>query len=63
MFLTNFIETPPAARFRLCSSGFIPFCNLAIGLKVGVSLFLVCTALAALHINTDAKEASGQNRR
>ena len=35
--------------FHLVSGGIIPFCNLAIGLKVGACLFGVLVALAVFH--------------
>jgi len=35
--------------FHLFSGGIIPFCNLAIGLKVGACLFGVLVALAVFH--------------
>ena len=50
-FFSNTIETPEAARFSLLSSGLIPLSNLGIGLKVGMSLFLVFTVLSAIHVS------------
>jgi multisubunit Na+/H+ antiporter MnhB subunit len=42
-FLLNFLGK--GSLFHLWSSGFIPFLNIVIGLKVGLSLFLVVWAL------------------
>lgn len=42
-FLQNFM--PKGSLFHLASSGIIPFLNIVIGLKVGLSLFLVVWAL------------------
>ncbi|MBM4141977.1 MAG: hypothetical protein FJ225_00055 [Lentisphaerae bacterium] len=50
VFFRNFIRTPPEAHFRLLSSGVIPVCNIAIGLKVGTSLFMVLAILSAVHV-------------
>ena len=49
-FFTNFIGTAEQARFTLVSGGIIPLANLALGVKVASSLFLVFTVLAALRI-------------
>jgi len=49
-FFKNFIATAVADRFNLISAGVIPICNIGIGLKVGASLFVVFTILAALHV-------------
>jgi multicomponent Na+:H+ antiporter subunit B len=49
-FFANFIETGEAARFKLLSAGLIPLSNIGIGLKVGMSLFLVFTVLSAMHV-------------
>ena len=49
-FFRNFIPTPPASWFRLWSSGIILLANLGIGLKVGMSLLLVFSLLAALRL-------------
>ena len=46
----NFIVTPEKAHFTQFSGGIIPACNIGIGLKVGTSLFLIFTVLAALHV-------------
>lgn len=50
VFFKNLIETSEKARHTLCSGGLIPLSNIGIGLKVGMSLFLVFTLLSALHI-------------
>jgi len=57
-FFANFIETGEAARFTLPSAGLIPLSNIGIGLKVGMSLFLVFTVLSAMHV-----AVSGSRRR
>ncbi|MGR8920150.1 MAG: MnhB domain-containing protein [Gammaproteobacteria bacterium] len=49
-FFTNAIETSAAARFTLASGGLIPLANVALGIKVASSLFVVFTVLAALRI-------------
>jgi multicomponent Na+:H+ antiporter subunit B len=49
-FFRNFITTPDAAHFKLPSAGTLPLMNIAIGLKVGTSLFLVFMVLAGLHL-------------
>ena len=41
---------PKGEPFRLFSAGIIPLCNIAIGLKVGASLFAVFIALAMVRI-------------
>lgn len=46
-FLNNFIQSGfPGTSFRLLSGGNMPIINLAIGLKVGASLFAVFAYLA-----------------
>lgn len=49
-FFWNFIHqqylADRATEFKLVSAGIIPLCNIAIGLKVGASLFLVIFALS-----------------
>jgi multicomponent Na+:H+ antiporter subunit B len=47
-FLVNFFSH--GTLFRLLSAGTIPVLNILIGIKVGVSLFLVVWVLAELHI-------------
>ena len=41
---------------RLVSAGTIPLSNIAIGLKVGASLFLVILVLSMFRLETSAKE-------
>jgi multicomponent Na+:H+ antiporter subunit B len=50
-FFWNFIATPAQAHFRLLSGGTIPLSNIAVGLKVSMSLFLAFTVLSALHVH------------
>jgi multicomponent Na+:H+ antiporter subunit B len=47
-FFLNFL--PRGKPFQLFSAGIIPLCNIAIGLKVGASLFAVFIALAMVRI-------------
>jgi multicomponent Na+:H+ antiporter subunit B len=47
-FLTNFITK--GELFSLISAGTIPIFNILIGVKVGMSLFLVLWVLAELKI-------------
>ena len=47
-FFLNFI--PKGKPFTLFSSGIIPFCNIAIALKVGAGLFAIFMALVFLRI-------------
>ena len=42
--------TPEGSWFRLVSAGLIPISNIGIGLKVGMSLFVVFTILSAVHV-------------
>lgn len=51
-FFRNFIETSRESWFRLWSSGTILMCNVSIGLKVGMSLLLVFSVLAAVRVTT-----------
>jgi len=50
VFFRNFIETAQAQWFRLWSSGIVLLANVGIGLKVGMSLLLVFSVLAALRV-------------
>jgi len=50
VFFRNFITTTEGSYFKLLSAGVIPICNIGIGLKVGMSLFLVFAMLASLHV-------------
>jgi multicomponent Na+:H+ antiporter subunit B len=49
-FFKNCIATDPSSYFSLFSAGAIPLSNIAIGLKVGTSVFLVFVVLSALHV-------------
>ena len=50
-FFANFLHKRyPGLEFRLLSSGTIPLANIAVGLKVASSLFLVFVILAVLRI-------------
>jgi ribulose 1,5-bisphosphate synthetase/thiazole synthase len=57
-FFENVIVTEPQARFTLFSSGVIPLSNIALGLKVASSLFLVFTVLAAIRMRDEEGEDS-----
>ena len=51
LFFSNFLQNRyPGADFSLLSSGTIPISNIAIGLKVAASLFLIFVILAVLRI-------------
>jgi len=54
VFLFNFLAK--GTLFSLWSSGFIPLLNVVIGLKVGLSLFLVVLALAEFDLEKGAEE-------
>ncbi len=57
VFFANFIQQRlPGEPLRLFSGGTIMPANIAIGLKVAASLFLVMFALSALRISTDEKD-------
>ncbi len=45
-FFLNFL--PKGIPLHLWSAGIIPFCNIAIGIKVGAGLFSIFLALAAM---------------
>lgn len=49
-FFKNLVATKESAHFKLLSGGLMPLSNIGIGLKVGMSLFLVFTILSALHV-------------
>lgn len=59
-FFWNFIQqqylADKATAFKLVSAGIIPLCNIAIGLKVGASLFLVVLVLSAFRIDVSANK-------
>ncbi|HUV66811.1 MAG TPA: MnhB domain-containing protein [Sedimentisphaerales bacterium] len=48
-FLANFLVDKYGAPLELLSAGTIPLSNIAIGLKVGASLFLVIFSLSICH--------------
>jgi len=50
VFFRNFIRTAAGSLFNLFSGGIIPICNIGIGLKVGASLYMVFTILAAVRV-------------
>lgn len=58
VFFSNFL-VQYGQRFNLISSGTIPLSNIAIGVKVGASLFLVIFVLSTFRRNpsTDKKES------
>lgn len=59
VFFGNFVDTPQHAWFTLPSGGIIPLANIALGLKVASSLFLVFAVLAAFRVlaaGTDHKK-------
>ena len=50
-FFTNYIaKVNPGTPFMLMSGGTILLCNIAIGLKVATSLFMVFTLLVLLRV-------------
>lgn len=50
-FFLNYIHRNyPGHDFHIFSAGIIPLCNLAIGIKVGASLFLVFIVLSVTHV-------------
>ena len=56
VFFVNFLYQKylPGQPFNLISAGTIPFSNIAIGLKVGASLFLVIFLLSTFRRDTSA---------
>ena len=51
IFFANFLQKRyPGSDFALLSSGIIPIGNIAIGMKVAASLFLIFVILAVLRI-------------
>jgi len=56
IFFANFLYQKylPGQPFNLISAGTIPFSNIAIGLKVGASLFLVIFLLSTFRRDTSA---------
>lgn len=61
-FFVNFLyrDYLPGEPFRLVSAGTIPLSNIAIGLKVGASLFLVIIVLSLFRPDETAGEEEGQ---
>jgi len=60
-FFENFIATPEARHFTLISGGIIPAANIALGLKVASSIFLVFTVLAAMRlVPRDGSDGEGE---
>jgi len=57
-FFVNFLYQKylPGEALRLVSSGTIPLSNIAIGLKVGASLFLVVLVLSMFRPDTSANK-------
>jgi multicomponent Na+:H+ antiporter subunit B len=55
IFFDNFLYIP-GKEFELISAGTIPFSNIAIGLKVGASLFLVIYLLSTFRRETSVKK-------
>jgi multicomponent Na+:H+ antiporter subunit B len=51
VFFLNLL--PKGSPFHLLSAGIIPFCNIAIGIKVGAGLFSIFLALAATKYLTE----------
>ncbi len=50
-FFLNFIEKNwPTGNFHLFSAGIIPLCNIAIGIKVAASLFMIFIILAVIRV-------------
>ncbi len=58
IFFANFLYQKylPGKEFNLISSGTIPLSNIAIGLKVGASLFLVIFLLSTFRRETSANK-------
>ena len=49
-FAQNFIPKLPQSFFKPFSAGVIPWCNIAIGLKVGASIFMVFIILSVTRV-------------
>jgi len=60
-FFANFLYRHylPGDRFALISAGTIPLSNMAIGLKVGASLFLVILTLSVFRPSSDEPGGRG----
>jgi multicomponent Na+:H+ antiporter subunit B len=55
-FFWNYVSKPESSWFRLFSAGLIPLSNIGIGLKVGMSLFVVFTIFAAVHVTVKGEK-------
>lgn len=56
-FFVNFIQKfHPGENFRFLSAGTIPLSNMAIGLKVGMSLFMVFIILSVVRVTIKEKK-------
>lgn len=65
MFFANFLQKAhPQQPFRLISAGIIPLCNVAIGLKVGMGLFVVFIIMSTMRVvvKADAPEIANDKR-
>jgi len=64
-FFVNFLYQRylPGEALSLVSAGTIPLSNIAIGLKVGASLFLVIFALSSLHKGFEPPQAGPEGKR
>jgi multisubunit Na+/H+ antiporter MnhB subunit len=64
-FFVNFLYQKylPGHALHLVSAGTIPLSNIAIGLKVGASLFLVIFALSAFRKDSQRPDTDGDNKR
>jgi multicomponent Na+:H+ antiporter subunit B len=52
-FFINYIHKfHPGENFRFLSAGTIPLCNIAVGLKVGMCLFMVFIILSVVRVIT-----------
>lgn len=50
LFLKNFIITPDSSSFQLFSGGVISIYNIAIGLVVCMSIYMIFEILSAIHV-------------
>ena len=53
-FFVNFLVEKYGQPLNLLSAGTIPFSNIAIGLKVGASMFLAIFCLSTFHKNAES---------
>lgn len=61
-FLINFIQkNVSGSEFELISAGIIPIENIAIGLKVATSVFLVFAVLSMFRISSEPEEKGEEN--